>query len=147
MCLSDVGSFPVLSGGSLIFSGSFTCRKLVFKKNRKISYFLDIGKGAIWAGILRVGRFVGIAIHLSIHPLVHLCIYSYICLWVHMSIGMFIHLYVHEYIYWGIRTSIHLHMSVGISAHLCLCVHRAYIHTHQLISSTHAMLYHVLWVS
>ena len=41
MGISSVGSFPVLSGGSLIFFQLFRCRNLAL--NRVYSYFLVVG--------------------------------------------------------------------------------------------------------
>ena len=41
MCISGVGSFPVQSGGSLIYFQLFRCRKLAL--NRVFSYFLVVG--------------------------------------------------------------------------------------------------------
>ena len=41
MCISSVGSFPVQSGGSLIFFQLLRCRNLAL--NRVFSYFLVVG--------------------------------------------------------------------------------------------------------
>ena len=50
MCISGVGSFPVQSGGSLIFFQLFRCRNLAL--NRVFSYFLVVGMflylGGVW---------------------------------------------------------------------------------------------------
>ena len=69
MGISSVGSFPVWSGGSLIFFQLFRCRNLAL--NRVFSYFLVAGMFLYLGGCLDAPMFV--------HPHLFICPHTFVC--------------------------------------------------------------------